>query len=377
MRPTHRSLLAVAAAAAMTLTACQSGTSTTPAEQAPELETGLVAQLALTPALGSAPTGAPTAGRLITPHTNVQVTDVLVADELDTSAATLLQLGSGPDAPRAAPEGFEVVVAAVSTRDLTAPFDPDPDAPPVFALTSGEERWEVEPFGSFFSTGPPTGVGYWTAPDATFVLVVPEDETLALAVTDEGRTASIDLRTGELAEDADTTAGLPYYSDRSAPLSGEGSAAGAVTDLGGAYLPIDVSVRLFFDERAFVLSPWLPARGWAAPGRIWATAAADVDATSPYVGVLEFTATADSVFELTGADGAAIPALPEPVSWSAVAELTSFSAPSMSAAWDLPAEFAGGTLTVSLDVAWTVSDLPAAFSGAPATIPAVPVTLGG
>lgn len=378
VRTAPRSLVPACLLVALALAGCEAATPEQDADRAPELSTGLVDQFTLTPYLGSAPDQGPTAGRLITPHTNLQVTDVLVTDELDTSAASLLQLGSGEDTPRAAPDGYDVVVASISTRDLTSPFAPDPDAPPVFEITSGEERWTVEPFGSYFSTGLPTNVGYWTSPDATFLLVVPDDEPVRLAVTDEGRTASLDLRTGALSKDADSVATLPYHADRVAPLSGEGTAAGSLSDLGGAYLPVDLSVRLYFEDRSFILSPWLPGRGWAAPGRLWGTASVDVESTTPYPGSVAFASSTDVVFTLVAADGTTSAPLPEPLTYSPLDEFTDpFTSPSLAAVWDLPADFTGGTLIAAMAGTWTVEDLPAALSVAPASTPALAFTIAG
>lgn len=370
-------LLTATVVTAVALTGCSSGTSAPRDADVPQLEPGLVAQQSFVYGLGEPPSGdGPNGARLITPHTHQQLLDVQVTDVVDPSTASLLRLGSGSDAPRAAPEGADVVVASLSTRDLTSPFE-TAETPLTFEVVVGEERIPVEDaFGGYSYAGAPSP-GFWLSPDMTLVVVAPEDQPVWFAVTDEGRTASMDLRTGTLSDDADTAAGLTYYSDRFGDLGGaSGSAAGTATDLLRQYAPVDVSVGVSYAERSFALSPWLPGQGWAAAGRLWGSVFADLELTGQYAPTIGLTTSSDQVFGLAGADGAALAPLPESVEFSGTDTFASFFGTiGVGAVWDLPADFAGGTLTTSLDGAWTVVGNPATFTGAPVTVAPVTFTI--
>ncbi|SCX59577.1 hypothetical protein SAMN03159343_3960 [Klenkia marina] len=370
-------LLAAAAVTAVALTGCSSGSSTSPEADVPQLEAGLVTQQSYVYGLGETPSGeAPNGAHLITPHTHQQLLDVQVTDVLDQSTASLLGLGSGSDTPRAAPEGADVVVASLSVRDLSSPFETG-ETPLVFELVVGEQRTPVPgAFGEYSYAGAPSP-GFWLSPDMTLVVVAPEDQPVWFAVTDEGRTARMDLRTGTLSDDADTAAGLAYYSGRFGDLGGaSGSAAGTATDLLGQYAPVDVTVGLSYAERGFTLSPWLPGQGWVAAGRLWGSVFADLELTGQYAPAIGVTTSSDQVFGLAGADGAVMAPLPESVEVSGTDTFGSLSGTiGVGAVWDLPADFAGGTLTTSLDGAWTVLGNPATFTGAPVTVAPVAFTV--
>lgn len=369
----RRARTAAALLAAGLLTGCGGPATPSPAaDDATELAAGLLTQLPTSYDLGAAPdTDQPDPGVLVTPHSAQRITAVEVADELDVASAGLLGLAS-PD-PQVAPAGHDVVVVSLTAADLRPPFRPDPDQGVAITteLVIGDERTPVTPFTGYLGNAGAGSPSVWTQPEVTFVVVAPTDAPLLYSVTEEGRTASIDLRTGERLDDAGTAAGALYYTDRFAPVAGSASGVGAVRLSEGTVVDPAAEFSLSLADQSVVLSPWLPGRGWAAEGRAWASL--QVDARSQANGFVTYaTISVDPTtsFTLTGPDGVPQPALPG--TSSVTPALVPVAGGGLGAVWDVPAGLTGGTVEVSATIGLTYQDAPWSWDGPTLSIPAVP-----
>jgi hypothetical protein len=355
------------------LAGCGGSASTSPAaDDAAELAVGLLDQLPTDYGIGSPPsTAQPAPGVLMTPHSAQRITAVEVGDELDPTAAGLLGLSS-PDR-QVAPAGHDVVVVSLTASDLAPPFRPDPDQGVAVTteLVIGDERTAITPFTGFLGNAGAGSPSVWTQPDVTLVVVAPTDAPLLFSVTEEGYTASLDLRTGERLDDPGTSVGAVYYTGRFAPVAGTASGVGAVRMSEGTVVDPAAEFGLSLADRSVVLSPWLPGRGWAAAGRAWASLQVDAETTANgFVTFATISVDPTTTFTLTGPDGVPLPALPGTT--SVVPSLTPVAGGSLGAVWDVPAGLTGGTVDVAADIALSYQDAPWSWDGPTLSIPAVP-----
>jgi hypothetical protein len=100
-------------------------------------------------------------------------------------------------------------------------------------------------------------------PTGGLMLSVPTGHPVALQVTDDGRTQSLDLRTGERGQDA--IAG--YYRPHDLQVSAADYDATARVTYHGTQL--DVRAQLNLSGLGGSVEPWLPSRGWAPAGTAW------------------------------------------------------------------------------------------------------------
>ncbi|MFL6075835.1 MAG: hypothetical protein ACJ73S_20790 [Mycobacteriales bacterium] len=94
------------------------------------------------------------------------------------------------------------------------------------------------------------------------VVSVPKGHHATLALTDDGRTQSLDVRTGTRGPDAVA----PYYRNRGVTLASTVYAEDGHTNYHGTR--DDTVVRVDFDTAGSV-EPWVPGLGWASAGRGW------------------------------------------------------------------------------------------------------------
>jgi hypothetical protein len=152
----------------------------------------------------------------------------------------------------------------------------------------------------------------------TVVVSVPTGVHPVLRVTDEGRSQSLDLRTGRRGRDA--VAG--YYPTRTgryehgAPHDDEWVVlrlSGGAGGYGGAFVTA-------YDVR---LRPWLEERGWAPPGRTWLLVEPSVAAVQAGTTGSDVTLSlAASSFRVTGSDGASYPLVGERITPAGVQTAT-------------------------------------------------------
>jgi hypothetical protein len=100
-------------------------------------------------------------------------------------------------------------------------------------------------------------------PTSGLVISVPVGHPAILQVTDDGRTQSMDLRTGQRGDDA--IAG--YYHPHDLIIkSAKYDAKGRASFLGAG---LDVGVQLSLEQLRGSVQPWIPGRGWAPDGKAW------------------------------------------------------------------------------------------------------------
>jgi hypothetical protein len=142
--------------------------------------------------------------------------------------------------------------------------------------------------------------------DNVLVMSVPKQSTVLLAVTDAGRTQTINLRTGE-------TSGVDPLLHP--PLTGGTHLQDLVhISKPSGITPPGLGLPSVIRLEASLL-PWLPERGWAADGRAWLTVTVSADIVADVVitldlarclalrtaagQVLAFTGTLQSMFSAT------------------------------------------------------------------------------
>ena len=96
---------------------------------------------------------------------------------------------------------------------------------------------------------------------------VPQGHTATLQVTDDGRTQSLDVRTGKRGKDAIAGYYRPHelkWTDADYHDTGRATCTGP---RGTTHFTTDMSTT--FGQAAGSLEPWLPGAGWAKDGRVW------------------------------------------------------------------------------------------------------------
>lgn len=147
----------------------------------------------------------------------------------------------------------------------------------------------------------------------TLAVSVPTGAHPQLRVTDAGRTQTLDLVTGRRGPDAiasyyPTPQGTwPADSGRATTLRLYGAAVAALG-------PADRLASIQLAELPVALDPWVPGRGWAAPGRAWLVLQPEVGYGRRSIEQYQDTVTVPlSCFRVTGPDGRPLPLAGEPL----------------------------------------------------------------
>jgi hypothetical protein len=195
---------------------------------------------------------------LLGPHFKLALGAVATVGSLSAaqfSALGLFVVDLPHGSPLRAAPGDELVIVRAAEGPAFPSIDLSGQVDGVHLVVNGEQGKRL----------PQVGL---SSKSQVLVISVPRDATLELAVADAGRTQTINLRTGA------TTDAEPLLHP---PLSGgvelqdiiHISSPSGITPPGkGAYSVLRVSADL---------RPWLPEKGWAAPGRAWLDVQLDAD----------------------------------------------------------------------------------------------------
>ncbi|MFF7216498.1 serine/threonine-protein kinase [Streptomyces sp. NPDC008238] len=194
-------------------------------------------------------------GTLIGPHFSLRVRGIALTEELSELGAAALRLYKA----RHAAEGQEFVVVTFAEVEDATPWrrgltETSQKKVSLTVETGGRAR--------LVSTYP-SGLDNETVGPATLALSVPKGAPVTLRVTDEGRTPSMDRRTGERGGDAVAAYYRPLPKLR---VTAEDYEAIAQVSLVNSRL-VRMGVR-FAETEAYV-GPWVRPGGWARPGRWW------------------------------------------------------------------------------------------------------------
>ena len=352
----------VLAAALLALTAC--GDDTPSAEDLrPRAETGLVATT--DEPLQDLGEGAvdPADGRLITPHTAQRVVHTWSTDELpaDIARAFVVDRDLRPG------EEQEFLLVELGT-DGVAPTYPADAGTSATVVVDGAASPLPPSFGTLEQREGPGGT------TLSLLLSVPVDGPVLYSVTDAGRTASIDLRTGERSDDEGTRATDPYYRPHTESVDDQASLEGVLSGpTASDSSRVSGLVTREPGRPAFSLEPFDPGRGWAPPGRLWGVAQVQVGVAFPTTPTL--TLDPAQVFTLTPAGGAPLPAAGAPGSVRPAPPGTA-SPVVVRGSWDLPADFTTGTLETVVGGTWRLGDAEYGYSaGGPVPLPPLAIDL--
>jgi len=307
----------------------------------------------------------PTAdGILITPHSEHVVQSVTTVKELTGPAASLLGLD-----PCAAGPGNELVIATFKRPDAP-PYSGGGSVRASAVVTAGKTATAIDLFGQYNSA---TKMYPKILPQ-TVIACVPTGTAVLLRVTDSGRTASLDLRTGKRGTDA-----TPLSAYRSAAKPGKDhTATGAViTRPGGRFLPEGGKYDLEFGiaDASFGLTPWAPGRGWAPRRMTWAVLGdltisggiADTPSKKRKL-IVDNALDLAATFHLTPADGRPLPAQRGTFKVPIVAIPYGDSNPP-DLVWAVPDTFTRGVIRIqpqgTLTVSYSDGDVPAAWVSRP------------
>lgn len=195
-------------------------------------------------------------GTLIGPHFHLRVLGIAVIEELSQRVAVALRLYE----TRHAAEGQEFVIVTFDKVEDDTPWQRDP-----YEMWREMVSLTLEVGGRTRSvTTYPRYMSNETAGPATLALSVPKGAPVTLRVTDDGRTQSMDLRTGRRGNDAIAA----YYKPLpKLKVTAEDYEATAQVSVLNSTRPVRLGVR-FAQTEAYV-GPWVRPGGWAQPGRWW------------------------------------------------------------------------------------------------------------
>lgn len=202
--------------------------------------------------------------RISTPHFDGVLDQVFVGGRLgEQDAAQARQ-----DTAIRAPQRHELL--AFTMRAGLPVFQADADVTVAHRLRVGADVVELSaPFGRFVVSETAEYEIAW----AMFVLSVPIGEPVLYDVTDQEQTVSVNLITGEPVDDA-AWARTQGFRERQVITIDPGKAifTQAVTSVPPAGQEVDqgtFTLPLTANDRASLLAPWLPGRGWASDGTQW------------------------------------------------------------------------------------------------------------
>lgn len=206
--------------------------------------------------------GSPVGLRIATPFFDGTLEELFVGKRLGARTAGQVRRDTG----LAAPEGYDLI--AFTMRAGAAANAATAESAPTFTLRLGDRGVPVEsPFGRTLQSGSPERG--W----AMFIVCVPEGDLAHLDVADQGKTCTVDLRTGLPTENADwaATAGFRQRIDAAVdPVEATFSARlETVPPPDFEKESAELSLTMRPDVRTSPLSPWHPVLGWAAAGEQW------------------------------------------------------------------------------------------------------------
>ncbi|GLY79262.1 hypothetical protein [Actinoallomurus iriomotensis] len=205
--------------------------------------------------------------RLVGPHYSLQIDRVAFADRLTQDQAIGFEQQVSDIGPMRAAPGHRFMMLLTARHKVTAALENDP----MKQVSPDGVRAELRVGGTTLRL--PGGFSD-LAVENTILMSVPTAGDPVLAVTDSGRTQSLDLATGK--RGADAIAG--YY-----PVpKGSGFNASVSGIVGRAPYGLSVSTK------EATLQPYLPRAGWAGKGRAWLCLNGDAAAVSPPVGPKAF-----------------------------------------------------------------------------------------
>lgn len=258
------------------------------------------------------------------------------------------------DPDRAQLRGPQYTVRFVGTEVTDLAFDLSKPAPGYeFLVVYADSAQSTGPYsGATFDTPPLAevrvdGKPHWSGdPRVTgWLISVPKGHDAVLAVTDEGRTQTMNLRA--MTRGPDAVAG--YY--KASTVKGAGFDYRETASLAYQQARLTASANLDFTGATGSLEPYVPGLGWAKDGRIWlqfshltADASISVDndnaldrLTLARALYITFSVDRNAAFTLAYPGGTAAPV---PV------KQDFFSGADAVLAFDVPDSFTAGTLTV-------------------------------
>lgn len=176
---------------------------------------------------------------------------------------------AGDIEPRRAVDGQELLVIGVDAAIRTGQWYPTEKASPQAELVVGDRTTPLKKLPL-----PPDASPLDTNVDsAILVASVPKGAPVRLRVTDEGRTQTLDVRTGQHASDA--IAG--YYRPYLQKLRWNGDTSAGISVQGGLdhfRVPLGVGLEgglepANIDKPTALLAPYVPSKGWAPDGQAW------------------------------------------------------------------------------------------------------------
>jgi hypothetical protein len=196
------------------------------------------------------------------------------------------------------------------------------------------------------------------------VASVPRGAPVELAVTDEGVTQRVDLRTGERVESVEG-----YYGANAQELSFTTDVP--VAFLGGAAtLHVAASAVPEVVPKLAVRAPWTPGQGWAADGHAWLVVPRPVLSTPLMMDMTGLRLTVDdaAVFSVDGRPEIGGTRQQETLA-------AEFSPTTDPLVFDVPADFTGGTFTMNLAAMGVTAQFYTGDRAVTWTPPPAPVTV--
>lgn len=200
--------------------------------------------------------------RFSTPHLDGSLVGSFVGEALSLVSASQL----GQQTPIRAPEGHEL--AAFILRGGRPGFVETVDHAASVQLRIGDRRIPVPKLFNSFSTQSDEYLTQWEM----FCLCLPAGDAIALEVTDEGKTISLDLRTGvPLIDEAwkATTGFRERFEIVCDPASGVFKRTFSTLPPPGLEADTGEMSLGLLPDTVRGLKPWTPAQGWAPDGKQW------------------------------------------------------------------------------------------------------------
>ncbi|GAA4889970.1 hypothetical protein GCM10025789_03030 [Tessaracoccus lubricantis] len=204
--------------------------------------------------------------RISTPHFDARLEQVFLGAEVGTGTAMQVRRRT----PLRAPEGHQILAFTLAAG--LPSFQPDPDADLAHRLRVGDAGIDL---------GPPfvrhmiNDDGEYDISWTLIMLCVPEGAPVFLDATDQERTVTLDLLTGEPVDDDAwaATAGLRQRHIIAVEPERQIFMHNLVS-LPDPALAIEqdeaqLAIALSPNPTSSILAPWLPGRGWAQPGMQW------------------------------------------------------------------------------------------------------------
>lgn len=192
---------------------------------------------------------------LVMPHRAVELTGVEVSTVLDSNTVRDLDLG---DSELDAADGQEFVVASIDPQG--GPYEPDGTAKVEIVTEQGSHDITEDIDGANAQV------------DQIHVAVsVPKGSTVSLTITDEDKTATMDVRTGKRSAETDADSTGAYYTGWNGEIAGNLESTGVLGAVDPAVAAIidpgTVNISLLLDGVTPESHPWLTGVGWAAEGQ--------------------------------------------------------------------------------------------------------------